>query len=195
MILEAIVTTINEDGSTNISPMGPTVTEDLSQFVLRPFDTSTTFANLKRTKSGVMHVTDDVLMFARSAIGDKPTEVRTKDADKVEGKILLDACRYYEFRVEFIDETGARMSLNCQTVGSGRLRDFWGFNRAKHAVIEAAILATRLDFLPGREVEESLSRLQTIVEKTAGPKETEAMKLISDYVRCRYTDLENENSQ
>ena len=45
MILEAIVTTINEDGSTNISPMGPTVTADLSQFVLRPFDTSTTFAN------------------------------------------------------------------------------------------------------------------------------------------------------
>lgn len=184
MILEAIVTTINEDGSTNISPMGPTVTADLSQFVLRPFDTSTTFANLKRTKSGVMHVTDDVLMFARAAIGDKPTEARTKDAGSVEGKVLLDACRYYEFRVEFIDETGARMSLNCQTVGSGRLRDFWGFNRAKHAVIEAAILATRLDFLPSGEIEESMLRLQTIVDKTAGPKEIEAMKLISEYVGC-----------
>lgn len=182
MILEAIVTTINEDGSTNISPMGPTVTADLSQFVLRPFDTSTTFANLKRTKSGVMHVTDDVLMFARSAIGDKPVEARTKDAEKVEGKILLDACRYYEFRVEFIDETGARMSLNCQTVGSGRLRDFWGFNRAKHAVIEAAILATRLDFLPSSEIEESMVRLQTIVDKTAGPQEIEAMSLISKYI-------------
>ena len=184
MILEAIVTTINEDGSTNISPMGPKMTADLSQFVLRPFDSSTTFANLKRCKCGVMHVTDDVLMFARSAIGDKPTEAQTKDADKVQGKILLDACRYYEFRVKFIDETGARMSLNCQTVGSGRLRDFWGFNRAKHAVIEAAILATRLDFLPSSVVEESMLRLQTIVDKTAGADEIEAMKLISEFIRC-----------
>jgi len=186
MILEAIVTTINEDGTLNISPMGPTVTDDLSQFILRPFDSSTTFANLKRRKSGVMHVTDDVLMFARSAIGDKPTEARTKDADKVDGKILLDACRYYEFGVEFIDETGTRMSLNCQTVGSGRLRDFWGFNRAKHAVIEAAILATRLDFLPSSEVEESMLRLQTIVDKTAGADEIEAMKLISEFIRLSY---------
>ncbi len=184
MILEAIVTTINEDGSTNISPMGPSVTADLSQFVLRPFDTSTTFANLKRTKSGVMHVTDDVLMFARSAIGDKPTEAHTQAAEKVEGTILLDACRYYEFQVAFIDETGSRMSLNCQTVGTGRLRDFFGFNRAKHAVIEAAILATRLDFLPRGEIEQSMMRLQTIVDKTAGPQEIEAMKLISAFIRC-----------
>jgi len=182
MILEAIVTTINEDGSTNISPMGPSVTADLSQFVLRPFDTSTTFANLKRARSGVMHVTDDVLMFARSAIGDKPTEARTKTAEKVEGKILLDACRYYEFGVDFIDETGPRMSLNCQTLSSGRLRDFWGFNRAKHAVIEAAILATRLDFLPRSEIEQSMMRLQTIVDKTAGPQEMEAMNLIADFI-------------
>lgn len=182
MILEALVTTINEDGSTNISPMGPTVTEDLSQFVLRPFDTSTTFANLKRTRSGVMHVTDDVLMFARSAIGDKPTDAPVQDADNVEGTVLLGACRYYEFRVAFIDETGPRMSLNCQTVGRGRLRDFWGFNRAKHAVIEAAILATRLDFLPRGEIEQSMTRLQKIVDKTAGPQEAEAMALIAGYI-------------
>lgn len=182
MILEAIVTTINEDGSTNVSPMGPTVTADLSQFVLRPFDTSTTYANLKRNRCGVMHVTDDVLMFARAAIGDKPIDARTKDAEVVEGKILLDACRYYEFEVKYIDETGARMVLNCETLSSGRLRDFWGFNRAKHAVIEAAILATRLDFLPSSEIKESMVRLQTIVDKTAGPKEIEAMRLISDYI-------------
>jgi len=182
MILEAIVTTINENGSLNISPMGPTVSADLSQFTLRPFDTSTTFANLKRTRSGVMHVTDDVLMFARSAIGDKALDAPTMEAEKVDGKILTGACRYYEFRVEYIDETGARMSLNCQTVGSGRMRDFFGFNRAKHAVIEAAILATRIDFLPASEIAESLSRLQTIVDKTAGQQESEAMKRIVEFI-------------
>ena len=76
MILEGIVTTVNADGTLNISPMGPTIADDvqsdgkIDQFVLRPFDTSTTFANLKRTRAGVLHVTDDVLLFARAAIGE-----------------------------------------------------------------------------------------------------------------------------
>ena len=183
MILESIVTTINKDGSLNISPMGPTVSEDVSQFTLRPFDTSTTFANLKRSRVGVMHVTDDVLLFARAAIGDKSKEPPTKNAESLEGQVLLDACRYYEFRVDFIDETGPRMSLNCTTLKAGRLRDFWGFNRAKHAVIEAAILATRIDFLPAREIDDAMTRLQTIVDKTAGPQEVAAMKLLVNFIR------------
>ena len=183
MILESIVTTVNEDGSLNISPMGPTVNEDLSQFTLRPFDTSTTFANLKRNQVGVMHVTDDVLLFARAAIGVGSVEPPTRDAESIEGKVLMGVCRYYEFRVEFIDETGPRMSLNCTTVRAGRLRDFWGFNRAKHAVLEAAIIATRIDFLPAQEIDNAMVRLQTIVDKTAGPQEAEAMKLLVDFIR------------
>ena len=182
MILEAIVSTINDDGSVNLSPMGPTVNDDLSQFELRPFDTSRTFANLNRTRQGVMHVTDDVMLFALTAIGRKPTDPQLRPANKIDGQILESACRYYEFQVDFIDETGPRMSLNCSTVHSGRLRDFWGFNRAKHAVIEAAILATRLDFLPHQEIRDAMARLTTIAEKTAGRQEQAAMKMLNEFV-------------
>ncbi len=182
MILEAIVTTSNEDGTTNISPMGPTVSSGgggvIEEFQLRPFDTSRTFANLKRTRCGVMHVTDDVMLFALTSIGQKPENPTLIDAESIEGKILADACRFYEFKVGFIDETSARMNLNCSTVRQGKLRDFWGFNRAKHAVLEAAIFATRLDFLPKQEIEDSMSRLKVIVEKTAGEQEAAAMDLI-----------------
>jgi len=181
MILEAIVTTSNEDGSTNISPMGPTVSSDvggaIEEFQLRPFNTSRTFANLKRTRCGVLHVTDDVMLFAMTAIGQKPENANLIDAESVAGKILAGACRFYEFKVGFIDATGARTNLNCSTVRQGKLRDFWGFNRAKHAVLEAAILATRLDFLPKQEIEDSMNRLKVIVEKTAGEKEAAAMDL------------------
>ena len=31
-------------------------------------------------------------------------------------------------------------------------REFFGFNRAKHAVLEAAILATRVELLPADEI-------------------------------------------
>ena len=78
--------------------------------------------------------------------------------------------------------TARKMNLNCSTVRQGRLRDFWGFNRAKHAVLEAAILATRLDFLPKQEVADGMSRLKVIVEKTAGEEEAAAMGLIERFI-------------
>ena len=67
----------------------------------------------------------------------------TRPADVVAGRILLDACRYYEFRVVELDDREDRTTIVAETVAQGRLRDFFGFNRAKHAVVEAAILATR----------------------------------------------------
>src|SRR2546430_9636269 len=65
----------------------------------------------------------------------------------------------------------------------GFRREFLGFNRARHAVLEAAILATRTHLLPAEQIRDELARLQVIVDKTAGPREREAMALLSDYVR------------
>ena len=189
MILETIVTTINQDGSINASPMGPTTADSpesalqsIENFELRPFNTSQTFANLKRTNSGVLHVTDDVEMFARAAIGDLDPFPQTRAAEKIEGVVIIEACRSYEFVVEFIDTTGPRMRLNCKVVQSHRHRDFIGFNRGKHAVLEAAILATRLDFLPSTEITDQFVRLNTIVEKTGGPSEQAAIAMLNEYV-------------
>ena len=62
-------------------------------------------------------------------------------------------------------------------------REFIGFNRARHAVLEAAIYATRLHLLPRAFIESELARLQVIVDKTAGAHELEAMALLTDHVR------------
>ncbi len=183
MILESIVTTINDDGSLNVSPMGPLITDDVARgFELRPFNTSTTFANLKARKQGVMHITDDVLLFAKSAIGRLDIEPPVRKAEKVIGQILTDACRWYEFDIVSIDDSSPRVILQCQTVFNGRQRDFWGFNRAKHAIIEAAILATRVSFLPREEISSQFVILETNVEKTGGDDEFAAMKLLKDFV-------------
>ena len=70
MILEGIVTTLNPDGSLNVAPMGPRVeNRSFDRFVLRPYRSSTTYRNLKALGEGVLHVTDDVLLLARAAIG------------------------------------------------------------------------------------------------------------------------------
>src|SRR5262245_50309068 len=143
MILEGIVTTLNPDGGVNVAPMGPLVEPGLERFVLRPFQTAQTYRNLKAHGEGVLHVTDDVLLLAKAALGPVEPAPAMFPAQHVRGFVLRDACRYHEFRVGAIDDRQERACIAAAVVHTGRLRDFFGFNRAKHAVLEAAILATR----------------------------------------------------
>ena len=183
MILEGMVTTIDTSGTVNAAPMGPLVDETMQQLVLRPFQTSRTFANLAETGEGVFHVVDDVLLLARAAIGRLEQEPPTIPASVVSGRVLQDACRWYEFRVRSMDTSSPHSRLECEVVHTGRLKDFFGLHRARHAVIEAAILATRLHLLPADDVERQFLALAVLVEKTGGPREHEAFTLLDDYRR------------
>ena len=184
MILEAIVTTLNEDGSVNIAPMGPHVEcPELSRFRLKPFNTSTTFSNLKRKGEGVLHITDDVLLISKAVIGElDSSSVPTVASSSVQGFRIADACRWFEFRVEQFDDSQERADLLCETVDSGNERPFWGFNRAKHAVLEGAILASRVSFLPIEEIQSQFDALKIIVQKTGGDQEHEAFDILQAFV-------------
>lgn len=184
MILEGIVSTTNDDGSPNISPMGPSIeTELFDAFLLRPFQTSTTYRNLKRSGGGVLHVTDDVELFARGAIRQFTKTPAVQPAQRIEGYVLIDCCRYFEFQVRSIDDTDDRTEIVCEVLHTQELRSFFGFNRAKHAVLEAAILATRIHILDPVEILREMDRLQIIVNKTAGKSEQQAFALIVGYLQ------------
>jgi hypothetical protein len=182
VILEGIVTTLSPQGMLNIAPMGPRFDPAMSRFVLRPFRSSTTYRNLKASGEGVLHITDDVLLLARTAIG-VPVEPVTRPADAVAGRVLVEACRYYEFRIVDCDDREERTTLTAETVAQGWLRDFFGFNRAKHAVVEASILATRVSLLPLEEIFADFRRLAPLVEKTGGPAEREAFSLLGQHLQ------------
>ena len=182
MVLEGIVTTLNADGGVNIAPMGPRVDAGMRQIILRPYQTATTYQNLKRTAEGVLHVTDDVELLARAAIGPLNPPPELMPAEGVTGFRLADTCRWYSFRVRAIDDQTERTTLIAEVVTSGRARDFFGFNRAKHAVLEAAILATRLHLLPAQEIAAEFARLKVLVDKTGGDQEHRAFTLLADYV-------------
>lgn len=182
MILEGIVTTLAPDGVLNIAPMGPRVGDNMDRFVLRPFQTAQTYRNLRAHGEGVLHVTDDVLLLARAAVGQLEPLPAVDPAEHIRGYVLRDTCRYYEFRVVAIDDRAERVTIDAETVHCGRRRDFFGFNRAKHAVVEAAILATRIGLLPHAEIAAEFRRLTVLVEKTGGPQEHEAFRFLSAYV-------------
>src|SRR5919109_1266222 len=95
MLLEGIVTTLNNDGKPHIAPMGPIVDATFEHLLLRPFRTSVTYENLKRSGQGVLHVTDDVELLAHAAVGGLEILPPLRPAEAVEGVILTDACRWY----------------------------------------------------------------------------------------------------
>jgi hypothetical protein len=183
MIVEGIVTSLNAAGELNVAPMGPIVDEAMTTLLLRPFQTSRTYRNLKEHPVGVFHIVDDVLLLAQAAIGRVEHLPPTFPAEKITGQVLRDSCRWYEFEIEELDDSSERTRIQTRVVHTGRLRDFFGFNRAKHAVIEAAILATRLHLLPTEQVRQQWEWLRSPVEKTAGPQELAAFQLLDEFVQ------------
>jgi hypothetical protein len=182
MILEGIVTTIAPEGGAHIAPMGPRVDAAMQTFLLRTYRTAQTYRNLKAHGEGVLHVTDDVWLLARAALGPVEPAPPLRPADRVRGFVLQDACRYYEFRIRSFDDSEERCRIEAEVVASGRLRDFFGFNRAKHAVVEAAILATRTAFLPLEEIEAEFRKLAVIVDKTGGEQERRAFAFLREHL-------------
>jgi hypothetical protein len=175
VIVETIVTTVGTDGTVNCAPMGVEWGERV--IVLKPFLETATYANVSATGSAVVNLTDDVGVFARAAI-------ENPDVATVPAKVVLaDACGWREVEVRALDSTPPRARIETSVRHRGFRREFIGFNRARHAVLEAAIHATRLHLLPRDFVESEFARLQVIVDKTAGPVELEAMALLSDHVR------------
>src|SRR5262245_22684521 len=104
LLLEGLVTTLNADATPHITPMGPIVDPEFTRLLLRPYRTSTTYQNLKRSGQGVLHVTDDVDMIARAAVGQLASTPRLFPTKAIDGAILADACRWYAFEVESLND-------------------------------------------------------------------------------------------
>jgi hypothetical protein len=178
-ILETVVTTINVDGSVNCAAMGVEWGEQ--RIVIKPYRRTRTLHNLRATGAAVVNLTDDILLFSQAALGDPHPP--THPAASVEGAVLDDACSWREVRVEAIDDSSPRARVSTLVVDSGAGREFLGLNRARHAVVEASILASRASLVPADDIRAELRRLQVLVDKTAGPREREAMEYVTRHVR------------
>ncbi len=175
--------------------MGPRVDQSPSieapneaVFTLRPFESSRTFENLIATRKAVIHVTDDVELFAKAAVDKLDPEVAMQSVRPIEGtlwRVLRDCHRWFAVTIESIDGQGPRRDMRCRVEHSAVVRPFFGFNRAKHAVIEAAILATRTHLLSVESIDAELVRLQPLIDKTAGPAEQSAFEFLRKTIHER----------
>ena len=167
MIVETVTTTINPDGTVNCAAMGVEWGDDA--IVIKPFRSTRTLRNLQARGAAVVNLTDDILLFTQAALEDPHPP--TRPAAAVDGAVLADACSWREVTVDDIDASGVRARVTTRVVGRGTGREFVGFNRASHAVLEASILASRVRRLPAEEIRAELARLTVVVDKTAGPRE------------------------
>ncbi|WP_436716524.1 DUF447 domain-containing protein [Roseiconus lacunae] len=96
--------------------------------------------------------------------------------------ILNECHRWFAIHVDQIRATPPRNEMRCRVIDQGIERPFIGFNRAKHAVIEAAILATRVGLIDDDVIRVQLDGLRSPVEKTASDDERVAFEMIECYV-------------
>jgi len=190
MIFETIVTTQTKKGRIHIAPMG--IREENNFIVLAPFRPSTTLENVLETGCAVVNYCDDVRIFAGCLTGrhDWPTV----PADKVAGVRLKSALAHCELKLDRLEENELRPRLFCQVVHRVNHSPFRGFNRAQAAVLEAAILVSRLHMLPWEKIEAEMKYLAVAVEKTAGPGEQEAWGWLVEKINAHRAQLAQKNT-
>jgi uncharacterized protein len=170
MIRECIVTTQSRAGVVHIAPLG--LIEEGEHLVIAPFRPSLTLDNLRENPFAIANYTDDVLVFAGCLTGRR--EWPTKPATKVPGAVLEEALAHAELQVVAVVEDDLRPRFRCAVTHEENHRPFHGFNRARAAVVEAAILVSRLHMLPPEKIEREVAYLQIAIDKTAGPRERQA---------------------
>jgi len=169
-IVETIVTTKNAKGEVRIAPLG--LIAEGANWVLAPFRPSRTLDNLREVPFAVASHTDDVRVFAGSLTGRK--DWATRSAEKVHGAVLENAVSHWELAVDRVTEDDLRPRFSCWLVHAASHRPWGGFNRAQAAVLECAVLVSRLKMLPADKIEAELKYLEIAVSKTAGEREQEA---------------------
>jgi hypothetical protein len=180
MIWESIVTSVSQAGQPHIAPMG--FREVGGRVVLAPFRPSTTLDNLLATGCAAVNLTDDVRVFAGCLTGrhDWPTV----PCERIGGVRLDGALAHRELRLALVEDDAQRPRLHFDILLERTHAPFRGFNRAQAAVVEAAILVSRLHMLPAQKIDDEMRYLAIAIEKTGGPHEREAWSWLVERIQA-----------
>lgn len=184
MIYETIITTVDSVGNPHITPFGVQKKDGL--IVISPFKPSTTLTNILATECAVMNLTDDVRVFAAAIV--KAQTQAIVPATIVNGIRLAETLAHQELRLEQVVEDEERPQLWMRVAHQEIHQPFSGFNRAQAAVIELAVLASRLNRLPKEKVLSERAYLQIAIDKTAGEREMQAWQWLVEKIDGYYAE-------
>ncbi len=180
MIREVIITTVDAAGKPHIAPFGLIAAGDTR--IIAPFRPSTSLANLQQVPYAVANYADDVRIFAGCLTGRRNWPL-VAIADFPVPRLAA-ALAHAELAVERVEEDPQRPRFVCRVLRQDNHAAFQGLNRAKAAVLELAVLVSRLDFLPREKIEREIAYLKIAVDKTTGPDEAEAWGWLMEKVEA-----------
>lgn len=189
IIYETIVTTVDMQGVVHVTPFGIRMQDGL--VVISPFKPSTTLNNILATQHAVVNMTDDVRVFAGAL-----TQRYVWDLVKssvIDGYRLVNTLVHKELRLVRFEDDDIRPQLFMEVIHEAQHQSFQGFNRAQSAVIELAVLVSRLKMLPMEKITQEMDYLKIAIEKTAGPRELEAWGWLEEAVSNHWAAMNNEN--
>lgn len=180
-IRKSIITTADSNGKVHIAPIG--IIAEKGGWVIAPFRPSITLDNLAAVPFAIANYTDDARVFAGCLTGRRDWPTVPVDGSPVPR--LAAALAHSILQVESVADDGVRPRHFCRVMSEKTHAPFTGLNRAKAAVLELAILVSRLGMLSRDKIEAEIAYLSIAVEKTAGPDEKEAwgwlMQRVSDH--------------
>lgn len=188
MIHETVVTTTSLDGIVHVAPMGVTMTRET--ILLKPFRPSVTLDNVLATQSAVVNFTSDVRIFAGCVTGRR--EWATVPADVIVGARLVSCLAHSELRLLERKDDPVRPQLLMRRVHEARHGDFQGFNRGQAAVLEAAVLVSRLGMLDPAKIAREVAYLRIAIDKTAGEAELQAWRWLLEAIERHHPGLVSE---
>ncbi|HOY69291.1 MAG TPA: DUF447 family protein [Methylotenera sp.] len=189
MIFETIISTVDAQGKPHVTPFGVRYAGNL--VVISPFKPSTTLANILATECAVMNLTDDVRVFAGALT--RHQDLNLQAAEKVNGVRLSNTLAHKELKLVNVQDDELRPQLSFEVVLEAQHQAFQGFNRAQAAVIELAVLVSRLHLLPREKIENEINYLKIAIDKTAGARELEAWGWLMEKIDNFYAEQSGEN--
>lgn len=184
LIREAILTTLDADGLAHIAPLGLTIEGE--NVVLAPFHPSRTLTNLRATPRASASFPDDARVFAGLLTGRRDWPLASGRPGAAPH--LADALGYLDLEVIEAVEDPVRPRFVCRVAHAATLKAYPGFNRAFAAVVEGAVLVSRLRLLPRARIEEEMARLAVVVDKTADAREREAWSWLAQAAEEFWTE-------
>lgn len=189
MIYETIVTSVNIQGDVHTTPFGIRMQDGM--VIISPYRPSTTLENILATRHAVLNLTDDVRVFAGALT--RREVWNFAPAEKIAGVRLAETLVHKELKLVKVEDDEVRPQLFLEVVHEVQHQPFQGFNRAQAAVIELAVLVSRLKRLPMEKINQEMAYLAIAVEKTAGPRELEAWGWLVEAVDNHRAALNDEN--
>lgn len=176
VIYEAIVTTVRPDGTPHITPLG--IRWRAGQVVLMPFRPSSTLAQALATRRAVVSLITDTRIMAGCVTGRRDWPC----VPTAGGFRLAAALRHLDLQLARVDDDAQRPTLTFDVTADQTHAPFAGLNRAQAAVLEGAVLISRLHLLAPDKVDAEMAYLAIAIAKTASDAEREGWAWLQEAV-------------